>query len=207
MKCHEIQEELGKYWDLNNDDAKKQQIDFHIKHCSACRREFEIWEESRQLISSTSFTTSSSPLAHSSTFSSSISNKVMDRIYEENSWNKPIARHLYTFSLKQRWTYLLAITLFLSLFILSFVLSVIMPFSDPVSPVQLSYNAIATPLDDSVVLTTASRTAVTSKIEDPFLLSIEDNPNYYLLFSSVGIIMLLLLLRWFIQIRNEHQFD
>lgn len=119
MKCEEIQEMLGVYWDLPERDDKRQNVDEHIRTCETCAEEFEIWRESTDLIRSAAEDNEpsypSGPVAAS----------VMQRIYHDEAWRMPIGDRMYNFSYKLRRNLSFVIASCLALFIFAFVFSVI----------------------------------------------------------------------------------
>lgn len=52
MKCEDIQQLFGIYFDLPDDDLRRKCVDEHIQRCRVCSEEFEIWLESTNLIRS-----------------------------------------------------------------------------------------------------------------------------------------------------------
>lgn len=96
MKCSEIQELFGVYWDLPNDDLRRTAVDEHIATCAECAEEFQIWEESTILIRTAAI---DSELPD---YEPMVSGKVMSRIYEDESWRIPVSERMYTISYKLR---------------------------------------------------------------------------------------------------------
>ncbi|UUZ94439.1 hypothetical protein LJK87_07745 [Paenibacillus sp. P25] len=118
MKCEDIHEWFGIYWDLPEGDLKRQAVDEHIKRCSQCAEEFEIWRESNLLIRSAA--EEEEPVYSRGPVSAS----VMKRIYEDESWRVPVGDRLYHFSYKLRRNLTAVIAACLALFIFTFLFSV-----------------------------------------------------------------------------------
>ncbi len=88
--------------------------DEHIKHCKACEEEFEIWQESTQLIRSTA---NDEPVV---SLEKSVSSSVMKRIYEDESWRIPAHDRLHPFSYKFRRNLTAVISFCIALFVFTF---------------------------------------------------------------------------------------
>lgn len=119
MKCSEIQELFGVYWDLPNDDLRRAAVDKHITTCAGCAEEFHIWEESTILIRSAAI---ESELPD---YEPMVSNKVMDRIYENESWRIPVTERMYAISYTLRRNLTAVIAFCLALFVFSFLFAIV----------------------------------------------------------------------------------
>ncbi|MEK8127382.1 zf-HC2 domain-containing protein [Paenibacillus filicis] len=118
MKCEEIQELFGVYWDLPEDDPKRLQVDEHLAHCDACAEEFEMWKESTMLIRTIADTEGMVVPERG------VSSSVMSRIYQDESWRVPVTDRLYRFSAKLRRNMTAVIAVCLLAFMFTFWLSV-----------------------------------------------------------------------------------
>ncbi|MBP1994745.1 anti-sigma factor family protein [Paenibacillus eucommiae] len=119
MKCSEIQELFGVYWDLPNDDLRRTAVDKHLLGCAVCAEEFQIWEESTILIRSAAEDTTVLD------YEPTVSNKVMNRIYQEESWRIPVPDRMYAISHGLRRNLTAVIAFSLVLFSLSFLFSLV----------------------------------------------------------------------------------
>jgi hypothetical protein len=204
MKCDDIQELLGVYWDLPEHDLKRQRVDEHIKHCSSCQAEFEMWLESTELIKSA---------AGSGEFSESptlISRSVMNRIYEDEGWRVPVADRLYAISYKFRRNVSAVIAFCLALFIFSFIYSITHqpPAGEIVS--SNSDSSVFGRIGDPVVVaggkaeslnvhTMPSAVASLKGFNEPFMYQVGPIHTYqdYMLFVSLlGLTCTLLVMNW-----------
>jgi len=118
MKCDDIQELFGVYWDLPEHDLKRRRVDEHIMYCSSCAAEFEMWRESTELIQSAS---EAVDIGEERT---PISRSVMERIYQDESWRVPVTDRKYAITYRFRRNISAAIAVCLALFIFSFVFSI-----------------------------------------------------------------------------------
>ncbi|MEW9698973.1 anti-sigma factor [Paenibacillus sp. SI8] len=119
MKCSDIQELFGVYWDLPNDDLRRAAVDKHIAVCPVCAEEFQIWEESTLLIRTAAM---SSELPD---FEPIVSDKVMNRIYENESWRIPVQERMYAISYTFRRNLTAVIAFCLALFMFSFLFAIV----------------------------------------------------------------------------------
>jgi hypothetical protein len=119
MKCSDIQELFGVYWDLPNDDLRRAAVDKHIATCPDCAEEFQIWEESTFLIRSASIT------KELPDYEPLVSDKVMNRIYENESWRIPVQERMYAISYTFRRNLTAVIAFCLALFMFSFLFAIV----------------------------------------------------------------------------------
>lgn len=85
MKCEQVQSWMPEYWDEQLSPLQTCHLENHVKQCSGCRQEYEIWEESEKLIRN------SSAEFHSEKLQFTISDQIMSRIYAENPWAAPLS--------------------------------------------------------------------------------------------------------------------
>ncbi|WJH34188.1 zf-HC2 domain-containing protein [Paenibacillus sp. CC-CFT747] len=201
MKCADIQEWLGSYFDLPPDDSRREEVDRHIQTCEACAEEYALWAESTELIRSVSaeeVVPMEEPVP--------VSSRVMSRIYESESWRMPVSSKIYSIPYKTRRNLFMVISLCLALFLGSFVYSLtgspseVGDASD--SPFGLKHPASASSFskDDSLNVHYMSKSAVasvSSHIMGPVKLGpIHTYPDYLLAISFLGLISALLILNW-----------
>ena len=203
MKCEDIQEWLGVYWDLPEDDEHRQAIDKHIKQCEACAEEFEIWQESTELIRS------AAGIREPEVPVISVSSDVMKRIYRDESWRVPISDRMYHLSYKLRRNVTAVIAVCLTLFMFTFLYSVLNQHQG--EQVASSDSAVFGRIGDPVVLASSQGrdsmnvhsmpTAVASLkgFNEPFKYHvgpIQTVKDYMLFISLIGLTMTLLIMNW-----------
>jgi hypothetical protein len=208
MKCHDIQELFGIYWDLPGEDLRKQCVNEHIKHCKACAEEFEIWQESIELIR---FSTDEE-LADMPT---PVSSSVMSRIYADEAWKMPITDRMYAISYRMRRNFTAVIAFCLALFIFSFLYSIVHePKPDQVAlgPESSVFGRIGEP----VVVAGASGESMNARAMPSAVASLKgfNEPlmyhvgpihtyrDYMLALSLVGMTSALLIMNWLSRTRS-----
>ncbi|RXZ80245.1 zf-HC2 domain-containing protein [Paenibacillaceae bacterium] len=83
MKCQDVCDAFGLYWDLPANDPERVAVDQHLLGCVSCAEQFRIWEECEAAIRDlANQPILLGPVDH-------INRSVMDRIYSEESWFKP----------------------------------------------------------------------------------------------------------------------
>ncbi|MDP5273817.1 anti-sigma factor family protein [Chengkuizengella axinellae] len=187
MNCKEAQESFALYWDLPENDFKRIKIDQHLKTCSSCSEEFDVWEKSRDFI----HMTSSFEDEHEHTFQSNqnISSSVMDRIYMEESWKVPIQDRIYSFSFKFKRNVTFLISFCFAIFVTSLFLSLTNNFQTDTAESVVPQSGIVT----------------VASINDPLPVQLVVDPsfpNYLIVLSLLGLIGTILILNWFTRIRS-----
>jgi hypothetical protein len=208
MKCDDIQELFGIYFDIPDDDIRRKCVDEHILRCRVCAEEFEIWLESTNLIRSMH---EIPPMHRKST---PITDKVMNRIYEDESWRIPVTDRIYQIPYKLRRNLTAIIALFLAVFVVSFLFNLVYPSHSNLSVEELSpsgFNQVASAAGvrsgGGIESNTngISQTAVastTALIVEPIKLSYIHTPNYWLALSLLGLISALLTMNWLSRTRS-----
>ncbi|MCZ8512958.1 zf-HC2 domain-containing protein [Paenibacillus filicis] len=209
MKCNDIHECFGIYWDLPEDDPKRQAVDDHIRHCEQCAEEFEIWRESTLLIRSTA--EEAEPVYSVSP----VSSNVMKRIYEDESWRMPIGARMYHFSYKLRRNLTAIIAFCLALFMFTF-LFLVMDHQKGVETASGPESSVFGRLGDPVVVASSQEdsmnvhsmpTAVASLkgFSKPFTYQvgpIHTMQDYLLFVSLLGLTCTLLIMNWLSRTRS-----
>lgn len=201
MNCSEIQELFGVYFDLPTDDRRRIRVNEHLLTCSECLEEFHLWEESSDLIRSLQ---SVSTLEVGSV---GISGRVMDRIYQDESWRMPVSSKIYSIPYRLRWKLTAFVAMVLAVFALSFFYSLTGAGSrEAITPdnanlfgfhqaASASYSA-----DESLNVHSLTRTAVASvsaNMMEPIKLgSLHSYPDYWLVISILGLVGALLTMNW-----------
>jgi hypothetical protein len=214
MKCDDIQDWLGVYWDLAQDDPNRLAVDEHISRCENCAAEFEIWQESTELIKSAA---GADVVGGSQT---PISKSVMKRIYEDEAWRVPVADRMYAISFKFRRNVTAMIAFCLALFIFSFVYTIThQPNKDYVAvapdssvfgrigdPVVVAGAGVAPPKQDSMnVRAMPSAVASLKGFNEPFMYQvgpIHTYKDYMLFLSLIGLTSTLLVMNWLSRTRS-----
>jgi hypothetical protein len=208
MKCDDIQELFGIYFDLPEDDLRRKCVDEHVLRCRVCAEEFEIWLESTNLIRSMH------EIPQMPRKSTPITDKVMNRIYEDESWRIPVTDRIYQIPYKLRRNLTAIIALCLAVFVVSFLFNLVYPShtiltTEEASPSGFNQVASAAGVNSGAEVVsggiTFSSTAVASTsalIVEPIKLSYIHTPNYWLALSLLGLISALLTMNWLSRTRS-----
>jgi len=205
MRCDDIQQLFGIYFDLPDDDLRRKCVDEHILRCRECAEEFEIWLESTSLIRSMH------DIPQIPRKSTPIADKVMNRIYEDESWRIPVTDRIYQIPYKLRRNLTAIIALCLAIFMVSFLYNLISPSHSTMNTQEVSpsgFNQVASAAgvrSGEAVVSTISNTAVASAngiIVDPIKLSYIHTPDYWLALSLLGLISALLTMNWLSRTRS-----
>lgn len=200
MKCEEIQELFGVYFDLPEDDERRALVEEHIRSCESCREEFEMWEESTDLIKLAQ-EEDMEPFLYTSP---PVTEQVMSRIYKSEGWRMPVSNRIYSIPFKLRRNLTAIIAFCLAMFIISFVHTLI-DGNGSAESVSNNYGinqaakATVNPAN-SLNVHTMSRTTLASvgpTIIDPVKIGpIRTVPDYFLSLSILGLISTLLIMNW-----------
>jgi len=199
MNCQDILERLGEYRDLAAGDPLKAEIDRHVRECASCRAEYLFWQQSAELIRTVGEPAAYAPKA------GSVAAKVMARIYETESWRKPVAMHAYSLSWRVRRNVMACFAMCLAFFFASLFFS-LAPEADPaVRGGEFSIQVV------TVVAQGQAPDAKNALFQDSPVVSIgptvlftgktQTLANVYLAASIVGVIVTLLLMNWLSRLR------
>jgi hypothetical protein len=199
MNCQDVLERMGEYRDLAAGDPAREAIDRHIRECESCRAEFLFWQRSAELIR-----TVGEPEGGFAR-TGSVAARVMARIYETESWRKPVAQHVYSLSWRVRRNIMVCFAMCLALFFAS-LFFVLVPdageanrgseFSIQVVTVVAqgqAPDAQAAMFQDSPVVSIGPTVLFTGKAQT--------FANVYLAASVLGVIVTLLLMNWLSRLR------
>jgi hypothetical protein len=196
MNCNEVQQLFGIYWDLPEEDERKRIVDRHVGSCSLCGEEFRIWKESTELIR-----TDSGGAAE--VRDSSVSSRVMGRIYAEEAWRLPVPDRIYTISPKLRRNVLTAFICCLALFGTAFVWSFFSSGNEDAIPISQDTSSFGlhpvAAVQGSDPMNAGNMEKAVASLSDPFMLKtgpIHTWPDYFLALSIVGTISVLLIMNW-----------
>jgi hypothetical protein len=208
MKCGDIQQLFGVYWDLPDNDLKKQCVNEHIKHCPACAEEFQLWQESVELIKSAA----DKPMLP---VNAPIASNVMKRIYADETWRVPVTDRIYAISYKMRRNFTAIIAFCLALFMFSFLYSI--AYEQPAEKhAASSDSSVFGRIGDPVVVASGksesldvrsmpSAVASLKGFNEPFTYHvgpIHTYRDYLLALSLIGITSALLIMNWLSRTRS-----
>lgn len=194
-------ERLGEYRDLAAHDPAKADIDRHIRDCASCREEFRFWQQSNELIRT--MRDEEAPGGNAG----SIAGKVMARIYETETWRKPVALHTYSLSWRIRRNVMICFAMCLALFFGSFLLA-LLPDADEagqapefdIQVVTVVAQGLSSGAESAAFFTEAPVVSV-----GPTVLFMPEKhrtyANVYLAASIAGVIVTLLLMNWLSRLR------
>ncbi|MDF2715424.1 MAG: hypothetical protein K0R28_2349 [Paenibacillus sp.] len=194
MKCQDVQEWLGAYWDLPEHDDRRQAVDEHIRHCASCREEFEIWEESTELIRNTVGS------ADRRIEYVPVSSQVMSRIYADESWRIPVPQRLYAFTYKMRRNLTAVVALCMTLFVFGFVLSIMGVGAEDKSP-RYGMKPVASVSTDVQTVSGKAKAlpVATASLKDPYMVKMgpfRSVPDYMVVVSLLGLTGTILIMNW-----------
>jgi len=200
MKCLDVQQSFGVYWDLPEDDSERQAVDEHLLTCEECREEFRIWEESEQLIRQFSeYDDETGPVDH-------VNRGVMDRIYAEQSWFMPVQSRSYQFTKTFRRNTAAIIACCMAMFICG--LFFLLMGNDDSSSIEVAKltglletaNAAS---DASLIGNDFYADVPVASISEPIVLNVVPTiPQYWIALSLLGMVMTLLILNWLSRTRH-----
>jgi len=200
MRCLQVQESLGNYWDLPDADKERIMVDEHLLSCEACREEFRIWQESEQLIRD--FSENDEEMASFDR----VNQDVMERIYSEQSWLMPIPTRSYQFTRTFRRNMTAVIACCMAIFVSGlFYLLIGYNGSSSAEVAKLTglLDTADASNDSSLISVSFYADVPVASISDPIILNVVPTvPQYWVAFSLLGMIMTLLILNWFSRTRN-----
>jgi hypothetical protein len=209
MKCSDIQELFGIYWDLPNDDLRRVAVDEHLETCSSCAEEFQIWEESMILIRTAATEEEFTP------FEPVVSNKVMNRIYEDESWRIPVSERMYAISYNLRRNLTAMIAFCLALFVFSFLFAIVYDGS-PQSSMASADNSLYDLEAPQALKSSGTESMNGHQLGDavaslnPSFMEplrfhvgpIHSYPHYLLVVSLLGLVATIIIMNWLSRTRN-----
>lgn len=200
MNCQDVLDRLGEYWDLADQDPAKAEMDRHIRECESCREEFAFWKESVGLIQSVR------EPAVSAAGTGSISGKVMDLIYQTESWRKPVALHTYSLSWRVRRNIMACFAMCLAIFFVSFLYSLLPDATDAGKGLGFSIKVETAVAQDGGLDIESDFFEDTPVVSiSPAVLFVPEQAktyaNFYLAGSIFGVVITLLLMNWLSRLR------
>lgn len=202
MKCKEIQAVLPDYWDLPADNWNRVRVDEHVKHCLVCKNELEWWRQSADMIQSLRMD-EDCPLPEPG----KVSQSVMDRIYQDEGWRRPVSEKVYEIPRKARVRLMAIIACCLAMFGSAFLYQILFPEpmenTVPTAGV-MSGNALGAGEIPGFSIVGLEGVTVAS-IGDPVVLgltAVDSYPDYMFALSMFGLICSLLIMNWFARTRT-----
>lgn len=201
MNCNDAQDKFGEYWDLSEQDEDRKAIDRHLLECEACAEQFQLWEESEEMIRFLSEEDDLiGPTEH-------VNRNVMERIYAEQSWLMPVPHKSYQFSKSFRRNLALIVAACMAMFATAFFVFV---FDNQDGATQAEIAELSGIMDtanasgEGMIVNAGFYAEVpVASISDPFVLKVVPAfPQYYVALSLLGIIMTLLILNWLSRTRS-----
>jgi hypothetical protein len=197
-----MEELLPAYWDMPDHDIRRKRMDEHRKICPSCSEQFHLWRESAELIKSSSLSAMPGPAAPYRP----TSERVMNRIYRDESWRVPIPNRIYRISYRTRRVSTLTLSFFLAMMSISLYLAL----SESKAEEEIAFAPIvpvASAQPSGLTLTSGSvlEGVPIASISDPLLIAfgpVENDPNYWLVLSLLGTVSTLLIMNWLSRIRN-----
>lgn len=209
MNCEKVRQWLGEYWDMPENDLRRKSADDHIATCSRCAAEFEIWRESHELIHEAQ--SAASPYAMPKPSTASIADRVMSRIYADESWRRPVAEKMYSLSYKVRRNLTLVLSFCMAMFTMSLVHLLFRGSSASEPQARVEDFSGLLPVANAVVDSGRSSSVIDSlegvpvaSISDPLILRVgyvPSSPDYFLVLSILGILITVLIMNWFSRIK------
>ncbi|MBC8079508.1 MAG: hypothetical protein H7X86_04135 [Gorillibacterium sp.] len=199
MNCFQVQEHLGIYDELPDDEPRKAQINEHIKECEACAEEYLFWKDSFELIEAVSFSEERDEPAVQKPFSG----QVMAQIYRAESWRTPINHKTYSLPNGTRRKLFGIISFCLALFIVSFIYSTFQKSNPDVVQANSSslfgfhQSASFTGTTDVDSLPRSAVASVNSMVMEQIKFGqFDKSPEYWIVFSLLGLVCALLIMNW-----------
>lgn len=207
MKCPDIQELIASYWD-DLDERSRREVDRHIGTCDDCRREFEWWRESMEMVRELRLPDIDAAAVPDSPDRKDLTQAVMNRIYQDDNWRLPLVDKVYAYSNPFRRKVTGLIAFFVSLFLFSFLFSMMSDRTDTaVVYGSMLEVASASPAVTAVKDSGSAGSGVTlaSVVLDPAMVRmgpLDYSTNYLLVLSLLGLISSLFILNWFVRVRR-----
>ncbi|OMF33843.1 hypothetical protein BK133_13730 [Paenibacillus sp. FSL H8-0548] len=200
MNCNDAQEKFGEYWDLSETDEDRAAIDQHLLECTECAEQFQLWEESEDMIRFLSEEDDNLALTDH------VNRNVMDRIYAEQSWLMPVPNKSYHFSKSFRRNIAIIVAACMAMFASAFFVFV---FDHQGGVTKAEIAELSGLMDtvnasgDGIVTAGFFAEIPVASISDPFVLKVMPAfPQYYVALSLLGMIMTLLILNWLSRTRS-----
>ncbi|AWB44995.1 hypothetical protein DCC85_12700 [Paenibacillus sp. CAA11] len=199
MNCKEAQDKLGWVWDLPKYHPDRQQLEWHLLGCEPCRVEYEIWQESQNILMDM-------PIQITDEQAERVNRNVMDRIYAESPWLAPGGDAV---TANRRIRKRLAVWIAASLAV--FLCSILVYFTsgpaslhgDQPAPTGLIQTAVAGEKSVSGTGVSFDLNSVSNGIIEPFVVGMGPAyPQYWMIVSMLGMGLALFAWRRVRRLRN-----
>ncbi|MEK4249802.1 anti-sigma factor family protein [Paenibacillus sp. FSL W7-1287] len=203
MNCKQVDELLHTYWQLDEENPLRIEIEAHLFDCEHCAANldlepiaFPVLDEKESLLGNSAL--------HSS---ANISENVMKRIYEEEAWYMPITSKRYQFTKSFRRNAAIAIASCLAMFSIALFLFIFDYYKNttamPTAKVSGIVDVANASANEGVYTSIYTGSIPVASISDPIVLQVVPTfPQYYVALSFVGIVMTLLVMGWFTRTRQ-----
>lgn len=198
MKCTEVLRLLPIYLDLSIHDPQRTAIEQHIAQCEGCAEQCAVWSASEHWIADNDAETYQ--LMNTKKLSTT---RVMDRIYDEQRWLRPIHQRSYVLSLRSRHAIMMIIAF--SAAILLCVCMIKFTATGSTNVKQISgFVPITLPEGRYSELSDITfEVPVGDNISDFMVLHIMPFiPHYWIALGLFSVIVALLLLNWLMRVRQ-----
>lgn len=204
MNCKQVHEQLHNYWQLDEENPLRIEMEAHMLECQQCAAKLDLETAAFPYLA---YDEPTSPYSQVKT-ETMISNQVMKRIYEEESWFMPIATKRYQFSKNFRRNVFVMIASCLAMFTIA-LFTFIYDYYDHSSKSTHSPISGIVDVANAAVTTTAHSSSIYSSsipvasISEPIMMQIVPTfPQYYVALSFFGIVLTLLVMSWFSRTRQ-----
>jgi len=201
MNCKQVDELLHTYWQLEEENPLRIELEAHMFECQHCAAKLDLDADSFP-----AFELDELVIPENDMTSNSISSNVMQRIYDEETWFMPIATKRYQFSPSFRRNVFIIIASCLAMFSLALFIFVYDYYE---TSTQVSHKSISGIVDVANAAVTTTHTSIYSSsipvasISEPIVLQVVPTfPQYYVALSFIGILLTLLTMSWFTRTRQ-----
>ncbi|MFD2332118.1 anti-sigma factor family protein [Cohnella sp. GCM10020058] len=196
LTCGHVQQQMEAYWDLEEGDPQRREIDAHVTVCPACAAEFRWWEESAALIREVALEESETVPALAA---QAVNAGVMSRIYAEDGWLLPPARRAYSFTGPFRRRVMTIVACLLALCCSGILLTLYdRMHADPAKSAGIMEAAGTGDMRGALQIDMP-----VSRMSDPFVLnSSPAMPGYWIMLSVLGLLAALLIVNWYSRLKK-----
>lgn len=203
MNCKQVDELLHTYWQLDEENPLRIEIEAHLFECEHCAANLDLGPIAFPVLDE-----EDQPLNSNGSYSSSqhISENVMKRIYEEEAWYMPITSKRYQFSKSFRRNVAIIIASCLAMFSIALFMFIFDYYKDTSAITTAKVSGLVDVANASTsegVSAIYTSSIPVASISDPIVMQVVPTfPQYYVALSFVGIIMTLLVMGWFTRTRQ-----
>lgn len=202
MNCKQVDELLSNYWQLDEEDPLRIEMEAHMFECPHCAAKLDLESAAFPILDYDEPTAS-----YTTEQTQSITSTVMERIYEEESWFMPISTKRYQFTKSFRRNVSIIIASCLAMFSLALFI-VIYDYYETTSTVPHAkvsglVDVANAALTNTVHTSLYSSSIPVASISEPIVMQVVPTfPQYYVALSFVGIVLTLLVMSWFTRTRQ-----